>query len=318
MINHLLSVEDLDSERIDRLMSLSRSFKEVVEGHSKKAPNLVGRRVLNVFYESSTRTRSSFEIAAKTLGAEVSNFSSTGSSVEKGESLKDTVKTLSAYRPDLIVFRSPYVGGANLITQWTNAAVVNAGDGKHEHPTQALLDLFTLLERFGSLEDKQIWIVGDVLHSRVARSNISLFNKMGAHVTVCGPPTLIPRDIEALGCKVTYSLEQSDEADVLYALRMQHERMSEAFIASIAQYRSDYQIDARRLRPRQLVMHAGPVNRGVELSAQMIDDPRSLITDQVAAGVVVRMAVMYDLLTGRNSPIRANARSRMLSTVRSA
>ena len=199
-MRHLLSIEDLDRPGIERILDRAKSFTEVSEREVKKVPALRGRRVLNLFYEASTRTRSSFELAAKTLSAEVINFVSSGSSVEKGESLKDTVQTLSAYRPDLIVVRTPHVGAAELVARWSPAAVVNAGDGKHEHPTQALLDVYTLRERLGALDGLNIWIVGDVLHSRVARSNIQAFTKLGASVTVCGPPTLLPRGVESLGC----------------------------------------------------------------------------------------------------------------------
>jgi aspartate carbamoyltransferase catalytic subunit len=301
-MRHLLSIEDLDRADIERILARARSFTEVSEREIKKVPALRGRRVLNLFYEASTRTRSSFELAAKSLSADVINFASSGSSVEKGESLKDTVQTLSAYRPDLIVIRTPHVGAAALVAGWTDAGVVNAGDGKHEHPTQALLDVHTLLQRFDKLDGLSIWIVGDVLHSRVARSDILAFTKLGARVTVCGPPTLIPRGIdEALGCEVRYTLDELGEADVVYALRMQHERMSGSFVPSLREYASVYQIDGRRLGARQVLMHPGPVNRGVELSAEVIDSPQAMIGQQVAAGVVVRMAVLYELLAGRGA-----------------
>jgi aspartate carbamoyltransferase catalytic subunit len=221
---------------------------------------------------------------------------STGSSVDKGESLKDTVQTLSAYDPAAIVIRSPYAGAAQLVAGWTDAAVINAGDGKHEHPTQALLDAFTLRRALGTLDGTRIWIVGDVLHSRVARSNILALTRMGASVTVCGPPTLIPRGIDALGCTTTPTLDGVEGADVVYVLRMQQERMRESFIPSLREYAQRYQITAARLRPGQLLMHPGPVNRGVELSADAIDSPQALIGAQVKAGVAVRMAVLYELL----------------------
>jgi len=304
-MRHLLSIEDLDRPGIERILDRAKSFTEVSEREVKKVPALRGRRVLNLFYEASTRTRSSFELAAKTLSAEVINFVSSGSSVEKGESLKDTVQTLSAYRPDLIVIRTPHVGAAGLVAGWVDAAVVNAGDGKHEHPTQALLDVYTLRERLGSLDGVRIWIVGDVLHSRVARSNILAFTKLGAEVTVCGPPTLIPRGVESLGCKVEYRLDKLSEADVVYALRMQRERMTDSYVPSLREYASVYQIDGRRLSARQVLMHPGPVNRGVELSAEVIDSPQAVIGQQVAAGVVVRMAVLYELLAGRAAPTTA-------------
>jgi aspartate carbamoyltransferase catalytic subunit len=301
-MRHLLSIEDLDRAGIERILDRARSFAEVSEREVKKVPALRGRRVLNLFYEASTRTRSSFELAAKTLSADVINFSAGGSSVEKGESLKDTVLTLSAYEPDLIVVRTPFVGAAGLVAGWTPAAVVNAGDGKHEHPTQALLDVHTLRERLGALDGRSIWIVGDVLHSRVARSNILAFRALGAEVTVCGPPTLIPRGMEALGCRVEHTLDGLREADVVYALRLQHERMTESFVPSLREYAARYQIDGRRLGPHQVLMHPGPVNRGVELAAEVIDSPQAVIGQQVAAGVVVRMAVLYELLAGRGAP----------------
>jgi aspartate carbamoyltransferase catalytic subunit len=304
-MRHLLSVEDLSREDIERILDRARSFTEVSEREVKKVPALRGRRVLNLFYEASTRTRSSFELAAKALSADVVNFATGGSSVEKGESLKDTVQTLSAYGPDLIVIRTPHVGAAQLVARWTTAAVVNAGDGKHEHPTQALLDVHTLRERLGSLDGLNIWIVGDITHSRVARSCIGAFQTMGATVTVCGPPTLVPRGIEALGCQVATTLDGLSDADVVYALRMQRERMTDSWVPSLREYAACYQIDGRRLNPRQLLMHPGPVNRGVELAAEVIDSPQSLIGEQVAAGVVVRMAVLYECLAGRGAPERA-------------
>ncbi len=300
-MRHLLSIEDLERTDIERILDRARSFTEVSEREIKKVPALRGRRVINLFYEASTRTRSSFELAAKTLSAEVINFAASGSSVEKGESLKDTVQTLSAYRPDLIVVRAPHVGAAELVARWSSAAVVNAGDGKHEHPTQALLDVYTLRERLGTLDGLEIWVVGDVLHSRVARSNILAFTRMGARVTVCGPPTLIPRGIEALGRRVEHTLDRLATADVVYALRMQHERMTGTFVPSLREYAARYQINGHRLGARQVLMHPGPVNRGVELSAEVIDSPQAVIGQQVAAGVVVRMAVLYDLLAGRGA-----------------
>ena len=250
--------------------------------------------------------RSSFELAAKRLSADLVSVKAAGSSVDKGESLKDTVATLSAYDPAAIVIRHPYAGAAQMVAGWTAAAVVNAGDGKHEHPSQALLDVYTLRRRLGSLDGMRIWIVGDVLHSRVARSNLIAFQRMGAEVTVCGPPTLIPRGIEELGCEVSHSLERLGEAEVVYALRMQQERMSESFVPSLREYAATFQIDTRRLNPRQLLMHPGPVNRGVELSGEAIDSPQSLIAEQVAAGLVVRMAILYELLAGgeRPAPLR--------------
>jgi len=298
-MRHLLAIEDLERADVDRIMARAESFAEVGRRDIKKVPTLRGRTIVSLFYESSTRTSSSFELAAKRLSADVVSIKASGSSIEKGESLKDTIATLSAYAPEAIVIRSPHAGAARLVTGWTDAAVINAGDGKHEHPSQALLDVYTLRDRLGSLDGRRIWIVGDVLHSRVARSCILAFGLMGAEVTVCGPPTLIPRGIDgALGCRVTHDLDALGEADVVYALRMQRERMSESFVPSIREYAARYGIDSRRLGPRQLLMHPGPVNRGVELSPEVIDGPSSLISAQVESGLVVRMAILYELLAG--------------------
>ena len=305
-MRHLISIEDLSRADIERILDTAESFAEVSGREIKKVPALRGRTVVNLFYEASTRTSSSFELAAKRLSADVVSIRSVGSSIDKGESLKDTVQTLSAYDPAAIVIRSPHAGAAKLVAAWTPAAVINAGDGKHEHPTQALLDSFTLRRRLGKLDDANIWIVGDVLHSRVARSNILAFQRMGATVTVCGPPTLIPRGIEALGCAATSSLDGLQEADVVYVLRMQHERMQDAYVPSLREYAERYQINSARLNPEQLLMHPGPVNRGVELSAEAIDSPQALIGDQVKAGVAVRMAVLYELLVG-SPPLAAVA-----------
>jgi aspartate carbamoyltransferase catalytic subunit len=299
-MRHLLAIDELERADVERIMARAESFAEVGRREIKKVPTLRGRTILNLFYESSTRTSSSFELAAKRLSADLVSIKASGSAVDKGESLKDTIATLSAYGPEAIVIRAPHAGTAQLVSEWTDAAVVNAGDGKHEHPSQALLDVYTLRHRIGELEGKRIWIVGDVLHSRVARSCALAFAMVGAEVTVCGPPTLIPRGIEAaLGCEVSYDLERLGEADVVYALRMQRERMAESFVPSIREYAARYQIDSRRLGPRQLLMHPGPVNRGVELSPEVIDGPNSLITAQVESGLVVRMAILYELLAGR-------------------
>ena len=298
MRGHLLSIDDLDRPGIERILDRARSFAEVSGREIKKVPALKGRTVVNLFYEASTRTSSSFELAAKRLSADVVSVRSVGSSVEKGESLKDTVQTLSAYDPAAIVIRAPFAGAAAQVAGWTAASVVNAGDGKHEHPTQALLDVFTLRQRLGSLDGLAVWIVGDLAHSRVARSNIIAFRRMGARVTVCGPPTLIPRQIEALGCERQTTLARLAEADVVYVLRMQHERMREAYVPSLREYAQRYQINLERLRDGQLLMHPGPVNRGVELSGAAIDCAASLIGEQVKAGVAVRMAVLYELLVG--------------------
>ncbi len=297
-MRHLLSIADLSRTEVERILEVAESFGEVVERDIKKVPTLRGRTIVNLFYESSTRTSASFELAAKRLSADVVSIKAEGSSVDKGESLKDTIATLTAYDPAAIVIRAPWAGAAALVARHSSASVVNAGDGMHEHPSQALLDVYTLKRRLGSLEGLEIWIVGDVMHSRVARSNILAFTMMGARVTVCGPPTLIPRDVEALGCEVAYDLDRLAKADVVYALRMQNERMTGTFVPSLREYAARYQIDGRRLEPRQLLMHPGPVNRGVELASEVIDSPQALIVDQVAAGLVVRMAILYELLSG--------------------
>ena len=314
-MKHLLGIEGLSREEVERILDRAESFAEVGKRDIKKVPTLRGRTIVSLFYESSTRTSSSFELAAKRLSADVVSIKSTGSSVDKGESLKDTISTLSAYDPAAIVIRSPHAGAARLVAGWTEASVINAGDGKHEHPTQALLDVYTLKQRLGSLDGLKIWIVGDVLHSRVARSCLLAFRLMGAEVTLCGPPTLIPRGIEALGPRIAYDLDDLAGADVVYALRMQRERMSESFVPSLREYAARYQIDSRRLGPRQLLMHPGPVNRGVELAPEVIDSPQSLIATQVESGLVVRMAIIYELLTGRDRPPAESASPSDTSTI---
>ena len=303
MNRNLISIDDLAREDIERILERAESFAEVSGRQIKKVPTLRGRTVINLFYESSTRTSSSFELAAKRLSADTVNIKSVGSAVDKGESLQDTVQTLSAYDPAAIVIRSPHAGAAGMVARWSAAAVINAGDGKHEHPTQALLDVYTLRRRLGRpLDGTRVWIVGDVLHSRVARSNILALSRMGCRVTVAGPPTLVPRGVESLGCEVRWSLDDIGEADVIYALRMQNERMEGAFVPSLREYIARYQINGRRLGPKQLLMHPGPVNRGVELSGEVVDHPQALIVQQVESGVVVRMAVLYELIAGGDGP----------------
>ena len=304
-MRNLLSIEDLTRADVERICERASSFAEVGRRDIKKVPTLRGRTIVSLFYESSTRTSSSFELAAKRLSADVVSIKSAGSSVDKGESLRDTVATLSAFEPEAIIIRSPEAGAAQMISGWTEAAVINAGDGKHEHPSQALLDVYTLLERLGPLDGKRIWIVGDVAHSRVARSCIRAFGLLGARVTLAGPPTLIPRGIEELGCEVAYTLDELAEADVIYALRMQRERMNDSFVPSLREYAINYQINPRRLGARQLLMHPGPVNRGVELAPEVIDGPQSLITTQVASGLLVRMAILYEILAGSGDRPRA-------------
>ena len=295
---HLLSSEDLDRPTIERLLELAASFEAVAEREVTKLPTLRGRTVLSVFFEASTRTASSFELAAKRLSADTISLKASGSSVEKGETLKDTLLTLDAYAPDVVVIRHAQVGASALATRYTRAAVVNAGDGAHQHPTQSLLDLYTMRAALGRVEGVHVAIVGDVLHSRVARSNLALLLACGAHVTLVGPPSLIPRGIEATGVSVSHEIGDIAAADVVYVLRMQRERMlpGEAYVPSLREYTLRYGVTSERVRAGQFVMHAGPMNRGVEISDEVADSAASLITRQVRAGLVVRMAVLYDLL----------------------
>jgi aspartate carbamoyltransferase catalytic subunit len=296
---HLLGMSDVDSSDIERILDTAAGFEDVVERDVKKVPTLRGRTVVNLFYESSTRTSSSFELAAKRLSADVVSVKAVGSSVDKGESLKDTVRTLNAYRPNIIVIRHPQIGAAHLTAKWSDAHVVNAGDGKHQHPTQSLLDLYTIRKRLGRLQDVKVAIVGDVLHSRVARSNIEGFRMMGLDVTLVGPPALIPPGIEeATGVKVSDDPEAMSEADVIYVLRMQHERMEpgQNFVPTLREYARTWGVNSRRVKPGQVVMHPGPMNRGVEIAPDVADSGASLVEDQVEAGLIVRMAVLYDLM----------------------
>jgi aspartate carbamoyltransferase catalytic subunit len=296
---HLISIGDVSREDVERLLATARSFEQSLEREMKKLPTLRGRLVVNMFFESSTRTSSSFELAAKRLSADVMSIKGSGSSVDKGESLKDTVLTLDAYDPDVIVIRHAHIGAPNLVARVTRAHVVNAGDGKHQHPTQALLDLYTIEQNVGPIEGLHVAIVGDVLHSRVARSNIQALALMGAHVTLVGPPPLIPRGIEAMGCEISTDIGTIQHADVVYVLRMQRERMLEGanYVPSLREYTERWGVTPDRVRPGQKIMHPGPMNRGVEIDPQVADAPESLIETQVRAGLVVRMAVLYDLLT---------------------
>ena len=297
---HLMGMNDVDRADIERILETAAGFEDVVERDVKKVPTLRGRTVVNLFYESSTRTSSSFELAAKRLSADVVSVKSSGSSVDKGESLKDTIRTLNAYKPNIIVIRHPHIGAAQLTARWSDAHVVNAGDGKHQHPTQALLDLYTIKKWLGRLDDIKVAIVGDILHSRVARSDIEAFQMMGLDVTLIGPPALIPPGIvEATGVKVSDDPEAMSEADVIYVLRMQHERMEpgQNYLPSLREYARVWGVNARRVRPGQVVMHPGPMNRGVEIAPDVADSGVSLVENQVEAGLVVRMAVLYDLMT---------------------
>lgn len=298
---HLLDIDDLDREDMERIMDTARSFAEVLRRPIKKVPSLRGKTVVNLFYESSTRTRMSFEVAAKRLSADVLNFSATASSVEKGESFKDTALTLEAMGVDAVVVRHPVAGTPWLLRQWLEAAILNAGDGMHAHPTQALLDLFTMRERLGKLEGRTIAFVGDILHSRVARSGIKACRAMGMEVLAVAPPTLLP-PAELEGVEIGYDFDTAiPRCDVLYMLRIQKERQKEGRFPSLEEYTRLYQLDVERLgraRPDVVVMHPGPMNRGVEISADVAEAPHAAITAQVAAGVAIRMAVLFLLLGG--------------------
>ena len=296
---HLISITDLTKDDVERLLALARTFSASLDREVKKLPALKGRTVVNMFFESSTRTSSSFELAAKRLSADVMSIKASGSAVDKGESLKDTALTIGAYDPDVIVLRHPHIGAPQVIANTTTAHVVNAGDGTHQHPTQALLDLYTIDEELGGIAGLHVAIVGDVLHSRVARSDIQALVLMGARVTVVGPPPLIPRGIEAMGCEVSYDIETIKAADVVYVLRMQKERMLEGanYVPSLREYTARWGVTPERLRPGQKVMHPGPMNRGVEIDPVVADAADALIERQVRSGLVVRMAVLYDLLT---------------------
>ncbi len=294
-MRHLLSIADLGRDDVERILESAGTL----DGLEGRLPTLRGKLVLNLFFESSTRTSSSFELAAKRLSADVMSLKAAGSSVDKGESLQDTVLTLAQYEPSAIVVRHPQIGAPQLVARWSGAAVVNAGDGKHQHPTQALLDLFTMREALGRLEGLHVAIVGDVLHSRVARSLVQALALVGAHTTLVGPPTLLPRGIEALGCGTSYDLDTIGSADVVYVLRMQRERMESAFVPSLREYAARWGITPERLRPGQRVMHPGPINRGVEIDSRVADAPETLILEQVRAGVAVRMAVLQEVLAAR-------------------
>jgi len=300
----LLGMQDLDAAEISGVLDTAASMKEIAAREIKKVPALRGKTVVNLFYESSTRTRTSFEIAGKWLSADVINFSASGSSADKGESLLDTARNIEAMSPDVVVVRHQAAGAPALLARHLRCGVVNAGDGAHEHPTQALLDLMTIREKKGHLEGLNVTIVGDITHSRVARSDIYGMRKMGITVTVAGPPTLIPAQCQELGVKVSHRLEEAiAHADVIVMLRLQHERMQGGFIPSLREYSRVWGLSLAKLehcRPDVLIMHPGPVNRGVELAPEVADSAYSVILDQVANGVAVRMAVLY-MLAGSKS-----------------
>jgi aspartate carbamoyltransferase catalytic subunit len=304
MIKHLLSINQLEREDIVKILDMAASFREVGTRVIKKVPALRGRTVVNLFYENSTRTRISFELAAKRLSADVINFSTSGSSVSKGESLKDTALTLQAMGADAIVIRHSSSGAPYTLTKWVSASVLNAGDGTHEHPTQALLDLFTIREHIPSFEGMRLAIVGDVRHSRVARSLTLAMSKMGGQVTLVGPPTLIPPEAPAWGAEVSHDIDQVlPKLDVCYMLRVQKERQRQQYFPSVREYSRLFGLSRSRveaLPEHALVMHPGPMNRGVEIASDVADLPRSLITDQVTNGIAVRMSLLYLILGGRS------------------
>ncbi len=299
---HLLAITDLDPDGVTAILDTAVELKDIALRPIKKVPTLIGRTVCNLFYEDSTRTRISFELAAKRLSADVLNFSAKGSSVSKGESLKDTALTLQAMGVDAIVIRHSMSGAAQSLTRYVDAAVLNAGDGWHQHPTQALLDLFTIREHFGHIDGLRVSVVGDVLHSRVARSVVQGLSMMGAEVTVVGPPTLLPPGVERWGATVSHDLDAVlGKTDVLYLLRVQRERMEQQFFPSSREYTRIWGVDRQRLAQLPadaIVMHPGPMNRGVEISADVADAPNSVITEQVTNGIAVRMSCLY-LMLGR-------------------
>ena len=294
---HLLDIESLSAEEITSVLDTAREFKAVGERDIKTGPALQGKTVGNFFVEPSTRTRVSFELSAKRLSADIINFSADASSFQKGESLKDTARNLEALNADIIVIRHTAAGAPHFLSRFLNAHVVNAGDGAHEHPTQALLDVFTIREKKGDIADLNVTILGDILYSRVARSNIWALRKLGANVTLCGPSTLVPRVFEEMGCRVTYDLEEAlAEADVINLLRIQHERQRKMMFPSIGEYARLFGLNRQRLastKPEAMVMHPGPMNRGVEIESEIADGDRAVILEQVTNGIAIRMAALY-------------------------
>lgn len=302
MNRHLLSAADLDREAATAILDTAEELAGLADRPIKKLPTLRGRTVVNLFFEDSTRTRISFEAAAKRLSADVINFSAKGSSVSKGESLKDTALTLEAMGADAVVIRHGASGAPHRLAGWVAGSVINAGDGTHEHPTQALLDAFTMRRRLGTIEGRRVAIVGDVLHSRVARSNVLLLDTLGAEVTLVAPPTLLPVAVDGWPCAVSYDFDAVlPKTDAVMMLRVQAERMNAAYFPTVREYSRRYGLDAPRMAAmpdEAIVMHPGPMNRGVEIAADVADSPRSTVVEQVANGVTTRMAVLYLLLGG--------------------
>jgi aspartate carbamoyltransferase catalytic subunit len=302
---HLLDIQSLSREEIQLVHETARAFKAVGERAIKKVPALRGKTVVNLFIEPSTRTRISFELAALRLTADVINFTAEASSLKKGETLKDTARNLEALNADIIIIRHSATGAPHFLSRFLRGSVINAGDGAHEHPTQALLDTFTILEKKGRVDGLNITILGDILYSRVARSNIWALTKLGARVTLCGPATLVPREFEQMGCRVTYNVDEAIEgADVINLLRIQHERQRKTMFPSIGEYSNLFGLSQARFdrtRPDCLIMHPGPINRGVEINSDVADCQRSLVLDQVTNGLAVRMAVLF-LVNGGTGP----------------
>ncbi|RKY33236.1 MAG: aspartate carbamoyltransferase [Candidatus Omnitrophota bacterium] len=294
---HILGIKDLTRQEIEVVFNLAASFKELSQREVKKAPALRGKTVINLFFESSTRTRTSFELAAKRLSADVLNFSSSTSSLSKGETIVDTIKNLESYHPDILVIRIGYSNSLYSLSQYTSASIVNAGDGANEHPTQALLDMFTVKEIKGTLEGLSVLIVGDIKHSRVARSNIFGFQKFSSSLRVCGPPTLIPYEFHKLGVDISYNLDEClPQADVIIFLRIQQERQTSSFFPSIREYVNNFSLNPERIKRTKkdcLIMHPGPVNWDIEISSQLKERIHPLILKQVENGLAVRMATLY-------------------------
>lgn len=306
MKQDLLGLKDLSAEEIKHILETAKSMKMILQNPSKKTPHLQGKTVVNLFYENSTRTRMSFELAAKYMSANAANITASGSSVAKGETLIDTANTINAMGTDILVMRHSMSGAPHVIADKVSASVINAGDGMNEHPTQALLDLFTMTEKKGSVEGLKVAIVGDITHSRVVRSNIYGLKKLGATICVGGPSTLVPQGFEEMGVDVFNTVHEAIiDADVVMGLRIQLERQKKGLFPSVREYSRFFGVDEQRLKfakPDALVMHPGPVNRGVELSTSVIDGPQSVINEQVTNGVAVRMAVMYLLSRGGFKP----------------
>ncbi|MEM9195540.1 MAG: aspartate carbamoyltransferase catalytic subunit [Myxococcota bacterium] len=305
-VQHLLSVRDLSVERTMEVLNVAEAFREVSRRPVRKVPTLRGKTVINLFYEASTRTRTSFELAGKRLSADVINISASASSVKKGETLKDTVRTLEAMHPDVVVLRHASSGASAYVASQVNFSVVNAGDGMHEHPSQALLDAFTIREHKGDIRGLTVTICGDIVHSRVARSNALLLSMLGAKVRFVGPATLLPKEMESFGAQVFYDLEPAlDGADVVMVLRVQRERLRGALLPSLREYARTFGIGPRTIRPAKpdaIIMHPGPMNRGVEIEPALADGARSVILDQVEAGLAVRMALLFLLAAEPSAP----------------